>query len=115
MAEIRKDIKQSRKFSKVKKNKKLTWKIIKNQKELMFMSVPFLVYIGIFAYAPIWGWLMAFQNYKPGLSILKQQWVGFTQFTNLFSYMGFVQVIRNTVAMSLINLVLGMICPIVLA
>ena len=79
------------------------------------MSVPFLIYIGIIAYAPIWGWLMAFQNYKPGLSIFKQQWVGFTQFTNLFSYMGFFQVIRNTVAMSFINLVLGMISPIVLA
>ena len=115
MAEIRGDIEQIPKFLKEKKDKKLTWKIIKSQKELMFMSVPFLVYIGIIAYAPIWGWLMAFQNYKPGLSILKQQWVGFTQFTNLFSYMGFVQVIRNTVAMSLINLVLGMICPIVLA
>jgi len=115
MAEIRKDIKQSRKLPKVKKDKKLTWKIIKNQKELMYMSVPFLVYIGIIAYAPLWGWLMAFQNYKPGLSMFKQQWVGFTQFINLFSYMGFIQVIRNTVAMSFINLVLGMICPIVLA
>ncbi|HEY5583360.1 MAG TPA: ABC transporter permease subunit [Ruminiclostridium sp.] len=89
--------------------------MIRNQRELMFMSVPFLAYIILFAYAPIWGWLMAFQNYRPGLSFFKQQWVGLTQFKNLFSYMGFVQVIRNTVAMSLINLVLGMLCPVILA
>jgi len=115
MAEIRENIKQSVKFLKVKKNEKITWKMIRNQRELMFMSVPFLAYIILFAYAPIWGWLMAFQNYRPGLSFFKQQWVGLTQFKNLFSYMGFVQVIRNTVAMSLINLVLGMLCPVILA
>lgn len=99
----------------INRRKKITWKMVKEQKELMFMSVPFLAYIILFAYAPIWGWLMAFQNYRPGLSFFKQQWVGLIQFKNLFSYMGFIQVLRNTVAMSLINLVLGMICPIILA
>ena len=115
MTEISGNMKQSRKSLKVKKNKKLTWKIIKSQRELMFMSVPFLAYIAVFAYVPLWGWLMAFQSYKPGTSFFEQKWVGLLQFKNLFSYMGFVQVIRNTVAMSFINLVLGMICPIVLA
>ena len=116
MTEISGNIKQSRKSLKVKKaRKKLTWKIIKSQRELMFMSVPFLAYIAVFAYVPLWGWLMAFQSYKPGTSFFEQKWVGLLQFKNLFSYMGFVQVIRNTVAMSFINLVLGMICPIMLA
>ncbi|MPQ31449.1 sugar ABC transporter permease [Clostridium estertheticum] len=118
MAEIRENINKSGKIlkvKKVKKNKKITWKMIKSQKELMFMSVPFLVYIAVFAYAPIWGWLMAFQNYKPGVDFFHQTWVGLAQFKSLFSYMGFIQVLRNTVAMSLINLVLGMACPIILA
>lgn len=115
MAELQKNIKHSAKSLKVIKSNKITWKIIKSQKELMLMSVPFLGYILLFAYAPIWGWLMAFQNYKFGLSFFDQKWVGLLQFKNLFSYMGFAQVIRNTVAMSLINLILGMICPIVLA
>ena len=115
MAEIRGNIKQGRKSIKVKNNKKLTWKIVKSQKQLMFMSVPFLAYIILFAYLPIWGWLMAFQNYRPGRSIFDQKWVGFLQFKNLFSFNEFTQVIRNTVAMSFINLVLGMVCPIILA
>nr|WP_315672204.1 ABC transporter permease subunit [Clostridium sp. 19966] len=89
--------------------------MIKSQKELMFMSVPFLAYVLLFSYTPIWGWLMAFQNYKPGTSFFDQQWIGFDQFKSLFTAMGFVQVLRNTIAMSFICLVLGFVCSIALA
>lgn len=115
MTEMQQNIRQSTDIIKVRKKKKITWKIIKSQKELIFMSVPFLAYIILFAYVPIWGWLMAFQNYLPGTSFFEQKWVGLTQFKNLFSYMEFTQVLRNTVAMSVINLVLGFASSIVLA
>lgn len=117
MAELRQDIKYSKSALNTTTKKKITWKLIKSQKELIFMSVPFLVYIVLFAYVPIWGWSMAFQNYKPGVSFFQQKWVGLTQFKTLFTspYMNFPRVLRNTVAMSFINLILGMICPIVLA
>ncbi len=114
MAEMQQNIKHIVKPLK-NKEKKITWKIIKSQRELIFMSVPFLAYIILFAYVPVWGWLMAFQNYKPGISFFQQQWVGLTQFKSLFSAMGFARVIRNTVAMSFINLVLGFVCAIILA
>lgn len=45
----------------------LSWKTLKTQKQLIFMSVPLAIYLIIFNYAPIWGWLMAFQNYRPAL------------------------------------------------
>lgn len=115
MAEMQQDIKYNKKSIEVKVKKKITWKLIKSQKELIFMSVPFLAYIILFAYVPIWGWLMAFQNYRPGKGLFDQKWVGFDQFKFLFQSADFVQVLRNTVAMSFINLVLGMICPIILA
>lgn len=115
MAEMQQDIKYNKKSIEVKAKKKITWKLIKSQKELIFMSVPFLAYIILFAYVPIWGWLMAFQNYRPGKGLFDQKWVGFDQFKFLFQSADFVQVLRNTVAMSFINLVLGMICPIILA
>ncbi|WP_163192242.1 ABC transporter permease [Clostridium thermarum] len=115
MAEIQQNINESKNTIKVKEKKKITWKVIKSQRELIFMSVPFLAYIILFAYVPIWGWLMAFQNYRPGTSFFKQQWVGLKQFKDLFSYMGFGQVFRNTVAMSLINLILGFTSAIILA
>jgi putative aldouronate transport system permease protein len=115
MAVIQQELKYNAKNINAKKNKKITWKIIKSQKELIFMSVPFLFYIILFNYVPIWGWLMAFQNYAPGKGIFDQQWVGFQQFTTLFTSMGFVRILRNTLAMSFINLVLGFVCAITVA
>jgi putative aldouronate transport system permease protein len=81
----------------------------------MLMSIPIVIYIVIFYYVPIWGWLMAFQNYRPALPFAKQKWVGLQQFKFLFADDTFVGVLRNTIAMSLINLVLGFATAIVLA
>ncbi|KAA9005517.1 sugar ABC transporter permease [Paenibacillus spiritus] len=93
----------------------LSWKTIKSQKQLIFMSVPLLIYLIVFNYIPIWGWLMAFQNYRPNLSFSQQDWVGLQQFKFLFQDDTFMLVLRNTLAMSFINLVLGFATAIVLA
>ncbi|HOK32922.1 MAG TPA: sugar ABC transporter permease, partial [Limnochordia bacterium] len=79
------------------------------------MTIPFLVHVIIFRYVPIWGWLMAFQNYWPGKSILQQTWVGLENFRLLFNDAVFYQVLRNTLAMSIIKLVLGTVSSIILA
>ncbi|MCY9663473.1 putative aldouronate transport system permease protein [Paenibacillus sp. V4I3] len=93
----------------------LSWKTLKNQKQLMLMSFPIVIYILIFNYVPIWGWLMAFQNYRPALKFSKQQWVGLKQFKFLFQDDTFLTVLRNTLAMSMINLVLSFATAIILA
>lgn len=95
-----------------KKQDKNLWRKIKKQKALVLMSIPFLIYVAIFCYAPLIGWLMAFQNFKPAKGIFEQTWVGLEQFKFLFSDPNFVKVIRNTLAMSLINLTLGFVCSI---
>mgnify|MGYP000944893322 FL=1 len=91
------------------------WHRVKQQKMLIFMTIPFLVHVIIFRYVPIWGWLMAFQNYWPGKSILQQTWVGLENFRLLFNDAVFYQVLRNTLAMSIIKLVLGTVSSIILA
>lgn len=100
-----------------KKQKKqpMTWSLIKNQKQLIWMSVPLTLYIILFAYVPVWGWTMAFQNYKPARSFGEQTWVGFKHFKFLFTDDNFLRVLRNTLGMSLINLVLGFVTAIILA
>ncbi len=95
------------------KDKKITWKRMVKQKEFIFISIPFVLYMATFYYIPIWGWSMAFQNYKPGKDI--QQWVGFEQFERLFTNERFFRVLRNTLAMSSINLILGFSTAIILA
>lgn len=85
------------------------------QKVLVFMSVPFLIWLFIFKYVPLWGWSMAFQKYRPAKKFAEQEWVGFDQFKFLFQDEGFLRVLRNTIAMSAINLVLGFVTAITLA
>lgn len=100
---------------KKKKKQPITWSLLKSQNQLIWMSVPLMLYIILFAYVPVWGWTMAFQNYKPAKSFGEQEWVGFKQFKFLFTDDNFIRVLRNTLAMGLINLILGFVTAIVLA
>jgi putative aldouronate transport system permease protein len=88
---------------------------LRGQTQLMMMSLPILAYVFLFNYYPIWGWTMAFQSFKPGLSMMEQQWVGFKHFKFLFGDDAFLNVLRNTIAMSFINMVLGFVTAIAFA
>lgn len=83
----------------------VTWKMVLRQKELILMSIPFVIYAFIFYYGPLVGWTMAFQNYKPSAD--HQIWIAWDKFEVLFSDKDFLMAFRNTIAMSAINLVLS--------
>lgn len=85
------------------------------QKALLIMTVPFVIWLFIFKYVPLWGWTMAFQDYKPSRTFAEQEWVGLEHFKFLFLDPTFLRVLRNTLAMSSINLVLGFVTAIFLA
>jgi putative aldouronate transport system permease protein len=89
------------------------WRTVLRQRELFFMIIPVAVYVFIFNYLPLRGWTMAFQNFRPGRT--DHAWVGFDHFKFLFTDERFFRVMRNTLAMSFINLVLGFVCAIFLA
>ena len=82
------------------------------QKQLLFMSVPIVLYIMLFTYVPLWGWTMAFQNFRPARKFSQQEWVGLYWFKFLFEDKEFLKTIRNTIAMSVINTTLGFITAI---
>ncbi len=94
---------------------KFTWKEFKKQKVLMIWAAVFVVYGLIFCYIPLFGWLMAFQDYKPRTGIFGSEFVGMEKFTQLFSDNTFLEVIRNTLAMGVINLVLTFVTAIAFA
>lgn len=94
---------------------KITWKEVKRQKVLLFWAAVLVVYGFIFYYLPLGGWLMAFQNYKPGKGLLHSEFVGFAKFQRLFSDDTFIRVIRNTLAMGIINLAATFIMAILFA
>ncbi|HLR41658.1 MAG TPA: sugar ABC transporter permease [Pseudogracilibacillus sp.] len=102
-------------ISKTRKKRKGFWRTMANQKALYMMSLPFVILVFIFNYLPIWGWTMAFQNFKPGLSFFEQEWVGLDHFIALFQDERFYLVFRNTLAMSFLGLVFGFTIPIIFA
>jgi putative aldouronate transport system permease protein len=69
----------------------------------------------VFTYVPLWGWTMAFQNFKPSKPFSLQQWVGFDWFAYLFADESFVRVMVNTLAMSSISIVFNFFSAITLA
>ena len=99
----------------VPNRKKGFFRTLGGQWQLMVMSVPMLLYVLLFNYGPLWGWLTAFQDYQPKLGLAGSKWVGLDNFKFLFGREDFILSIRNTLAMSLINLVFGTISSILLA
>lgn len=91
------------------------WRTFLRNKYLYLMSLPFIVWVFIFSYYPLWGWTMAFQKYKVARSFGEQEWVGFDNFKTLFHDDTFYLVMRNTLAMSFMGLVAGFIVPIIFA
>ncbi len=111
---ITEELSPKREFVKLSPKKEFHNQVSK-QKELIWISVPFFAYFLIFSYLPLWGLTMAFQNYKPARSFFEQEWVGFRHFKNLFTDPDFLRVMRNTLGMSIINLVLGFVMAIAFA
>ena len=88
---------------------------MKRQWQLMLMSVPIFLYVLLFNYGPMWGWITEFQDYSPKKGMWGSKWVGWDNFKWLFGRKDFIESIRNTLAMSVINLVFGTVSAVLLA
>lgn len=103
---------QTSKKEKRTQKTKITWKKVKEQRTLILLSIPFVIWLLVFAYGPLAGWIMAFQDYKPQNGILGSQWVGLEHFKTLFNEPTFYNALKNTVGMGLLGLVFGTIAAI---
>lgn len=82
---------------------------------LYVLALPMLAYFIIFKYIPIWGILISFQNYSPYMGFWKSDWVGLEHFQRLFSNPDFLILLRNTLAINVLNLLFFFPLPIVLS
>lgn len=85
---------------------------------MLLMSVPFLIWLVIFKYVPLWGWTMAFQEVKPASlskSFFERKFVGFDNFVTAFSDRLFKQTMINTLGISILGLVIGTFMAIIFA
>lgn len=79
------------------------------------MMIPGLVLTAIFSYGPLYGIVMAFQDYNPGLGFTKSPWVGFENFKLIFSQPAFLSTIYNTFFISIGKIVLGTLWSVMFA
>jgi putative aldouronate transport system permease protein len=96
-----------------KQNKRASY--LSTQWQLLVMTCPLIILVIVFNYAPLWGWIMAFQDYKPGKGIVGSSFVGFANFRLLFQDPQFFLVFRNTIVMGFLNVIVGFVGSIVLA
>jgi putative aldouronate transport system permease protein len=98
------------------KGRRVHWGIYLGQNyDLYIMLLPALVFIVIFAYVPMYGVLMAFQDYTPTKGIWGSPWVGFKHFIRFLSAYSSRQTIPNTVILSLYGIIASFPFPIILA
>jgi putative aldouronate transport system permease protein len=84
-------------------------------KGLYLLVLPVLVYYLIFKYGPMVGVVIAFKDYTPGKGFFESNWVGLKHFKAFFTDYYFVRVIKNTIVISLSNLLFSFPAPIILA
>ena len=82
---------------------------------LYALLLPGLLYFILFKYVPMGGLVIAFKDYSPFLGIWGSKWVGFDQFKKFFSTPDFWRLLRNTLGISLLQLVLYFPAPIILS
>jgi len=85
------------------------------QRHLFVLCLPFLALVLVFNYFPLWGWLMAFQNFSPGRGVLGSSWTGLANFRELFSDRNFYNALQNSLIISLLRISLGFTTAIGLA
>lgn len=82
---------------------------------LYFMLLPGIIYLFIFNYIPMYGVTIAFKEFFAAKGILGSPWVGFEHFQRAFHSPDFLNLIWNTLSLSLYQLILTFPIPIVLA
>lgn len=89
---------------------------LKRNLPLHLMMLPAVIWVILFGYAPMCGAIIAFEDFKPALGLFgEQEFVGLDNFKYMFEIPGFWGVIRNTLVISISNIVLNLVVPIVFA
>ncbi len=102
----------------IKKKQRITPYLLWKQRYLIMMSLPFVIWLIIFKYIPLWGWTMAFQEVKPATfatPIWQRPFVGFQNFIKAFQDRLFAQTMINTLGISVLQIAVGTVVAIAFA
>ena len=91
------------------------WREVKRNPLRYVLVSPGLLYFAVFCYVPMWFLIVAFKDYRPYMGVAESPWVGLANFTEFFSSIYFLRLIRNSVLINAYSLVFGFPVPIILA
>lgn len=100
------------------KREKVSYRMRKDwirNRALYALVIPVLAFYILFHYKPMYGAIIAFKDYTPSLGVAGSPWVGFDNFKRFFNSIYFGRLIKNTIALSVYNLLFGFPAPIILA
>lgn len=100
--------------------KKMTWlhqisKLIIRDRYLFLMLIPGLLIYIFFCYLPMYGVVIAFKDFNPMAGILNSPWAGMRYFSQFFNSAFFGRLLKNTILISIYNLLWGFPIPIIFA
>lgn len=87
----------------------------RRDKSLIFMTLPAVLLLALFAYVPIMGNIVAFQDYSPFVGIANSPWVGLDNFARVLTDANFWVAVKNTLVITAFQLIFFFPIPIVLA
>lgn len=88
---------------------------VRSQTMYHFMMIPGMIFVLVFCYVPMFGIVMAFQNYVPAKGIFGSKFVGMEHFRRMFSLPDIGQIVTNTMVIALGKIILGTIMAIAFA
>ncbi len=93
-----------------------TW-LVKNKRyfPLYIMALPAIILMLLYSYLPMTGLYLAFTDFSAGMKLSNVEFVGLKWFEQIFSNEEFIQVMYNTLKISLLKLIFGFPAPIILA
>lgn len=77
--------------------------------------LPGFIYLFIFNYIPMYGIVIAFQDFNVVKGIFASDWIGWENFRYLFHSRDFLEIFKNSVFLSLLRIIWGFPAPIILA
>lgn len=88
---------------------------LRRDKSMILMTLPAILLLALFAYVPIMGNVVAFQDYSPFVGIANSPWVGLDNFARVLSDGNFWVAVRNTLVITAFQLIFFFPIPIALA
>ncbi|MGI5894954.1 MAG: ABC transporter permease [Candidatus Merdivicinus sp.] len=91
------------------------WQYVRSNKGIYLFLLPGFIYLIIFNYIPMYGIVIAFQDFSPVKGIWNSPWIGWKNFEDLFTSSQFPTVLRNSITFSLMRLAAGFPAPLIFA